>query len=416
MKTKKAVLTTMMTLGLIFSLLLSGCQTQNQTDTTDTNISEGSTTQGNSEAIDTSGKKIALLCSLAGSNDNGYNQTAITGLAELAAQTGVETKVVETTTDYQGTLKTLAESGYGLIFSLEYDFTALIEGVGGEAPLAEQFPDTTFVVFNANPNLNEDGTPIYKNVISVMFNVNEASYLAGALSVMVIENNQILFDDTQYSFTQGEDGRKLGFIGGSQSSGIEVFSFGYIEGVNQIAKDMSADTVYTIYTNFDAGFVDTAQGASIAGTFYNEGVNIVYTVAGSVGDGVDAKAKEVQKLSIQVDADKDHTQPGSILTSVLKNTNVPVLELGKAYVDDTIAAAGGTEIDYDLASGATGITDLSAISEFIKTDADAQAKWQEIQASLSDLAEKIKSGEIKVTNAQIGETLDIQTLSNVKIP
>ena len=416
MKKEKAVLAPLIVLGLTFSLLLSGCQTQNPADTADADALQESTTLENGEALDTNGKKIALLCSLAGSNDNGYNQTAITGLEELAAQTGIETKVVETTTDYQGTLKTLAESGYGLIFSLEYDFTALIEGVGGEPALAEQFPDTTFVVFNANPNMNEDGTPIYKNVISVMFNVNEASYLAGALSVMVIENNQVLFDDTQYAFTQGVDGRKLGFIGGAQSSGIEVFSFGYMEGVNQAAKDISADTVYTMYTNFDAGFVDTAQGASIAGNFYSEGANIVYTVAGSVGDGVDAKAKEVKKLSIQVDADKDHTQQGSILTSVLKNTNVPVMELGRAYVEDAIAEKGGTEIDYDLASGATGITDLSVISEFIKTDAQAKAKWQEIQEALTELTEKIKSGEIKVTNAQIGETLDVQALSNVKIP
>lgn len=359
---------------------------------------------------------IALLCSAAGANDNGYNQTAINGLKQLKDEKGIEYKVIETTTDYPGTLETIAEAGYKLIFSLEYDFTALIKGVGGEKPLAEQFPDTIFVIFNANPNLNKDGTPIHNNVISVMFNVNEASFLAGVLSVLVNESAYTLFDSSTHSFTSGDEGRKVGFIGGTKSEGIEVFSFGYAEGVNYAASGIGADVVYVYYSTYDAGFVDSAQGAVIAGTYYSEGANIVYCVAGSVGDGVDVKAKEVKKLSIQVDADKDNSQPGYILTSVLKTTSVPVIEFGSKLVDGTLAADGGKEIFYTLASGATGITDLSVIESAIRTDAAAQAKWGEIKAYIDNVSAKIKDGSIKVTNAQIGERLNISTLSNIKLP
>jgi len=359
---------------------------------------------------------VALLCSAAGANDNGYNQSAINGLKQLKDEKGIEYKVIETTTDYPGTLKTLAESGYKLIFSLEYDFTALIEGVGGEKPLAEQFPDTIFVIFNANPNLNKDGTPIHNNVISAMFNVNEASFLAGALSVLVNESANTLFDSSKYSFTPGDEGRKVGFIGGTQSAGIEVFSFGYAEGVNYAASEIGADVVYVYYSTYDAGFVDSSQGAIIAGTYYSEGANVVYCVAGSVGDGVDVKAKEIKKLSIQVDADKDNTQPGYILTSVLKNTGVPVIELGSKLAEGTLAEDGGKEISYTLSSGATGITDLSVIESAIRTDAVAQAKWDEIKTYIENVSAKIKDGSIKVTNAQIGEKLDISTLNNIKLP
>ncbi|MGC4152001.1 MAG: BMP family ABC transporter substrate-binding protein [Propionicimonas sp.] len=360
--------------------------------------------------------KIALVASAAGANDNGYNQTAVEGLKQLAGETGVEYKVVEATTDYPGTLKTLAQAGFNLIFSLEYDFTALIEGVGGEAPLAEQFPDTTFVVFNANPNLKEDGTAIHNNVISVMFNVNEASYLAGALAVQVIENSAVLFDAGTHSFTATPDGRKVGFIGGTQSAGIEVFSFGYAEGIDYAAQQFGADAVYTMYSTFDAGFVDTAKGSTTAGTYFDQGANVVFSVAGSVGDGVAAKAKEVGKLAIMVDANKDDSQPGNILTSVLKNTNVPVQELGKKLLDGTLAAEGGKELSYDLDSGATGITDLSVIETALKADDAAKAKWGEIRAFLDDTTAKVKDGTIKVTNAQVGETLDYATLTHVKLP
>lgn len=413
MKKSRFILCTLLLVVLVFAFTLSGCQAAT-TPAASPSAAAGNEAATSSAPANSGSGKVALVCSAAGANDNGYNQTAIVGLEQLAQETGLETKVVETTTDYPGTLKTLAENGFKLIFSLEYDFTALIEGVGGQKPLAEQFPETTFVVFNANSNLDESGNPIHKNVISVMFNVNESSFLAGALSVLVNENNEALFDTAKYSFTQGEDGRKLGFIGGTQSSGIEVFSIGFMEGVQNIAKELGVD--YTMYTTYDAGFVDTAQGANTAGTYYGEGANVVYTVAGSVGDGVDAKAKEIKKLSIQVDADKDNMQPGSILTSVLKNTNVPVYELGKEYAAGTVGAKGGTQIDYTLASGATGITDLSVIEGFIKTDDAAKTKWQEIKDKLKELTDKIGSGEIKVTNAQVGETLDMATLSNVKQP
>ena len=212
------------------------------------------------------------------------------------------------------------------------------------------------------------------------------------------------------------DGRKVGFIGGTQSAGIEVFSYGFAEGVNYEAKKLGNDVIYTMYSTFDAGFSDTAKGATTAGTYYGEGANIVYTVAGSVGDGVDAKAKEVKKLSIQVDANKDASQPGYVMTSVLKNTNVPVYELGKQYVEGTIGENGGKEISYTLSSGATGITDLSTFEAALKTDDAAKAKWSEIKAELADVAKKITDGSIKVTNAQIGEKLDLSTLSNVKQP
>lgn len=407
MKRSKKILSAVLALVMTASVGFTGCASQSGT------ASSGGASSTAAPAAD---KKVALLCSAAGANDNGYNQTAINGLNQLKDELGADVKVVEATTDYPGTLKTLAQAGYKLIFSLEYDFTALIEGVGGEKPLAEQFPDTTFVVFNANPNLDKDGKAIHKNVISVMFNVNEASFLAGVLSVAVNENASVLLDPSKYSFTAVPDGRKVGFIGGTQSAGIEVFSYGFAEGVNYEAKKLGNDVIYTMYSTFDAGFSDTAKGATTAGTYYGEGANIVYTVAGSVGDGVDAKAKEVKKLSIQVDANKDASQPGYVMTSVLKNTNVPVYELGKQYVEGTIGENGGKEISYTLSSGATGITDLSTFEAALKTDDAAKAKWSEIKAELADAAKKITDGSIKVTNAQIGEKLDLSTLSNMKQP
>lgn len=354
--------------------------------------------------------KIAIVTSAAGPNDNGYNENAIDGAKLIKDEFGVDYKVVETD-DIPGALDQLAESGYQLIFTLEYNFDALINGVGGSTPIAEKYPDTTFVIFNADPNTDADGNTIHENVISVIFDVHESSFLAGALAVQVIENADTLFGTTEYSFASTSDnGRSVGFIGGVQSSGITVFSYGFAEGIDKAASDL--DVQYDYYSDYSAGFADPAQGATISNTMFNNGCNVVYSVAGVVGDGASTKAAEVKRLSIQVDADKDASQPGHVLTSVLKNTGVPVYDLTKNLIDGDLDTVDNS-LFYNLKTGATGITTLAEIEKAVI--ASGETKWAEIKAYVDALALEIENGTITVTDAVAGEELTQSDLTNVTL-
>ena len=384
--------------------VLAGCGSKAET-------SSGAPSNGSASAPAKSDKKIAIVCDSAGQNDNGYNQAAVNGAKEAAQKYGVQYKVVEPTNGIPAALEALADDGYNVIFSLEYDFDALIKGVGGAKPIAESYPDTTFVVFNDNPNVTSSGDVKYKNVISVMFDVHEASFLAGSLSVLVNENEKTLFTDG-YKFKDPENGgRAIGFIGGTNSNGITVFSDGFIQGINYTAKELNVK--YDFYAKYDAGFTDSALGSTVAGTYYDKGANIVYGVAGGVGEGITSKAKEVGRLAIQVDANKDNQQPGYVLTSVLKNTNVPVMAICTAMVENKLSSMENVQ-SYSLSTGATGITDLSEISKHIAQTDAAKAKWKEIQTKLADIKGKIGT-EIKVVNAQAGEKFDSSTCPNVTI-
>ena len=189
--------------------------------------------------------KVAIVCSSAGQNDNGYNESAVNGAKKVAQEFGAEYKVVEPTTGVPQALETLAEDGYKIIFNLEYDFEALIKGTGGAKPIAERYPDTTFICMNDDPNKDENGKKIHKNVISVLFDVHEASFVAGALTALVTENAETLFGTENYQFTKPENGgRTVGFIGGTNSNGITVFSYGYIEGINYEAAKMDVKYDY----------------------------------------------------------------------------------------------------------------------------------------------------------------------------
>ena len=353
--------------------------------------------------------KIAVVCDASGQNDNGYNQSAVEGAKELADQYGIAYKVVEPTESTGDTLAALAEDGYNLIFSMEYDFDALVSGEAGADPIAVQYPDTTFVVFNATPNVDAEGKTIHDNVISILYNVNESSYLAGALATLVNENADVLFGDG-YSFTPTSQARAMGFIGGTNSDGITVFSYGFIEGVQHVAQELGV--TYDYYAKYDAGFSDVAGGSTVAGTYYDNGANVVYAVAGSIGDGVAAKAKEEGKLAIHCDANKDGQQPGYILTSVIKNTRVVVKELTEALMNGELDKYDRITM-FDLASGSTSITDLATISAAIAKTDEAQAKWTEIQDYVKDLSAKISDGTIKVTNMQNGDSFDQSTCPNI---
>ena len=362
------------------------------------------------EAEGGSDVKIAIVCDASGQNDNGYNQSAVEGAKECADSLGVEYKVVEPTESIGDTLATLAEDGYNLIFSMEYDFDALVNGEAGADPIAKQYPDTTFVVFNATPNVDAEGKTIHDNVFSVLYNVNESSYLAGALSVLVNENADVLLADG-FAMTPTSEARGLGFIGATDSEGITVFGVGFVEGANYVAKELGV--TYDYYSKYDAGFADTAGGSTVAGTYYGNGANVVYCVAGAVGDGVASKAKEVQKLAIHVDANKDAQQPGYILTSVIKNTKVVVKTMTEAMINGTLGDQENIQV-YDLASGATSITDLATFTAEALADTDeAKAKWDEIKTYIADLDKKISDGTIVVTNMQNGDSFDQSTCTNI---
>lgn len=355
--------------------------------------------------------KVAIICSAAGQNDNGYNQSAVEGAKKAADEFGIEYKVVEPTTGVPQALESLADDGYNVIFNLEYDFEALIQGTGGAQPIAEMYPDTTFVCVNDNPNQDEDGNTIHDNVISVLFDVHQASFVAGALTTLVNENAETLFGTDGYNFTPADNGgRSVGLIGGTNSNGITVFSYGYIEGINYEAEKLGVN--YDYYAKYDAGFADSATGSTVAGTYYNQGANIVFSVAGSVGDGVASKAKEEGKLAIQVDANKDDQQPGYVLTSVIKNTEVPVYDIVKEAVNGKIDKMDRAQT-YSLASGAASITDLSEISKHIQDS--GKDKWEEIKTEIKDVEDKISDGTIVVTDAQSGEEFDASKCPNVTV-
>ncbi|MGG2357350.1 BMP family ABC transporter substrate-binding protein, partial [Salmonella enterica] len=69
----------------------------------------------------------------------------------------------------------------------------------------------------------------------------------------------------------------------------------------------------------------------MAKAMFESGADIIYHVAGGTGMGVIQAAKAAGRYAIGVDADQDGIAPGSVLTSMIKRTDVAVENVVKAY-------------------------------------------------------------------------------------
>lgn len=353
-----------------------------------------------------SGVKVGLISSAATFKDKGYNEFALDGLNQAKADFDITANHVEgrDSSAIAETLDRFGREKYALVFSLEYDFDVLIKSYKGGKSIAERYPDTTFVVFNATPNTDNEGNKIHDNVIEVLFNVNEGSFLAGALYTLVNENRDALFTDTKYKFA---DARVAAFMGATESEGISVFAYGFYQGINYVAAQK--DVVYDIYETYQAGFAASTENANRAKAFYENDANVIFGVAGPVAGNIRNEAETAGRLMIDVDANQDAQKPGFVLTSVLKNTNTVVYDMIKELIEDKLET--GTVRYFSLVTESTGITDLEEIVKHINQS--QLTLWNTIKAEIETIKGKIVSGDIVVIDAQKGDTLNKSSLTNL---
>jgi basic membrane protein A and related proteins len=306
-------------------------------------------------------KPVALIISQSGLGDQSYNDLAYEGFKRGLDATGLEGRPVESrdvVAQAAEILRRASDADFGLVIDLEYSH--------GEPMLevAKDYPDTNYVILN---QVREA-----PNVASVLFQEQEGSYLAGMLAALVTT-------DTSIKGITPEP--IIGVIGGTKSAGIDKFIAGYVEG----AKAANPDVVVKVaYSN---NFADPAIGLQMTKAMFEEGVDIVYQVAGGTGMGVIQAAKEAGRYAIGVDTDQDGLAPGNVLTSMIKRTDVAVETLIKDYAAGNFPR--GETKTFGLAEDGVGLSEMKHTKDFIPAE-----YLEKVEAAKQD----ILSGKIKVWN------------------
>lgn len=305
--------------------------------------------------------RVALIIAQGGLGDRSYNDLANSGFERAGEDFDVEISAIESSDpvgEGEKLLRTAAENGFDLVITLEYShFDPL-------ARVAPDYPDTLFGIVNIGVDA--------PNVVTILFKEQEGSFLAGALAAMVttMEGNDKVNPEAV-----------IGAIGGVQSGGIDKFLVGFEEGAQYINPDIEVLRAYS------ESFGDPAKGKELTLAMYEQGADIVYQVAGGTGEGVFEAAVDSNHYAVGVDADQDYIKPGFILTSMLKRTDNAIYDVISRLANGTLE--GGITIEYGLIEDGVGISPM----EYTKDDVP-----QEFLDTIADLAEKIKSGEIVVTD------------------
>jgi basic membrane protein A len=211
--------------------------------------------------------------------------------------------------------------------ALSADPGLVVAFAGGEdlQTIADAHSRTRFVVL--------DGVVAAPNVASVIFDANEASFLAGAAAALTSRTGTI------------------GFIGGVDEDVIHAFEAGFTAGARHVDPDIRVLTNYlTQPPNYD-GYLNPALGRRAALDLFQHGADVVFAAAGLSGLGAIDAAVEVstdtgtQRWAIGVDSDQ--------YVTIEKRPEIADPAAWQAHILTSVTK-GLDEVTYDALADPTG--------------------------------------------------------------
>ncbi|RGY98735.1 BMP family ABC transporter substrate-binding protein [Clostridium sp. AM58-1XD] len=368
----RKIISILLCVSMVFSVL-AGCGKKAAGSSSEVQSSSAAGAVGDKAAGDNA-KKMAVICSSGGLGDNGYNDASKRGLDQAAEELGLEYTIVEPAEVSQGEtyLRQFAQEGYGLVVTLEYSHADAVEMV------ADEFPDVTFVVFNLIVDK--------PNVISIMFDIQDASYLAGIIAGELTKPDVTIIGDRQM-----KAGNTVGFISATDSPGFKVFYEAFYQGAYSVNPDIQ------IITDFTVGFSDTQNSKAVAiNQIQSQNADVIFVAAGLAALGVFQGVKECNVLALGATDDMDAKEPGFIVTSAVKRMDTALYKLADQLLNGELEK--GTVV-MTLEEGGADLTDYSVIAPYI-TD---EAKWDEIKQEVEQARKDIISGKINVVDGSMGE-------------
>jgi len=249
--------------------------------------------------------KVCMVTDTGGIDDKSFNASTWSGIQAAQAKLNIEARVVQSNdvAEFEKNINNFISSGCGLIVGTGYQLSEAMNTAAAKNPKVA----FTGVDFEFNPSL--------PNTVGQVYQSDEAAFLAGYLAAGMSQTN------------------KVGVYGGLNIGVVTIFMDGFARGVEYYNQQHNTK-VYVIgwNTSTQTGlmaetFIDTAVGKQIANQMIEQGADVIFPVAGTVGFGsLDAIWPHSGKVwFIGVDSDWAQSQPQYapyILTSVLKNMDV----------------------------------------------------------------------------------------------
>lgn len=251
----------------------------------------------------------------------------------------------------------------------------LSAGYGSDDPLlraALLYPDREFVIVDGDLT---DNLP--ENCANIVFRSNEPSFIAGYLAGRMTDTGTV------------------GFLGGIPTDSVQTFYYGFSAGV-QAAAASSGKNIHLI-TEYTDSFTDQEAGYARAKLMYDEGADIIFTVAGDSGLGGIRAAKELNKYVIGVDNDQNYLAPLNVLFSVTKNVSGAVSDVVMNYAKDHYAVNQGVAVkEGHLIRDETGRIEYGYAEDGVGISSIIDAVPLSLIIEKNVIEQRIRDGEITI--------------------
>lgn len=268
------------------------------------------------DVADHSDIKACMVSDSGGFDDRSFNQSGHDGLKRAESELGVSIRDAESSSeaDFVPNIDSMVQEGCDVIIGVGFLM------VDSMSEAAEKHPEVKFALVDAG------FTEEFDNAKPLLFNTAEASYLAGYAAAGISETG------------------KVGTFLGMNLPSTAIFADGYADGVDEYNAEHGTD-VEVLGWNKAAqdgmatgDFEDISKGKQFSQQLIEQGADVIMPVAGPVGTGALAAAKESEGVAVVwVDADGFETQPEYaeyILTSVLKDISYAVFDTIESVVND----------------------------------------------------------------------------------
>lgn len=257
---------------------------------------------------------IGLVTDVGEIDDKSFNQSSWDGVLRAQEEFGAVVNYVETTdpNDYANNIALFVEKDYDIVVTVGFAL--------GQATLemAEEYPNTHFI------GVDQFQVEPVDNIAGLIFNEDQAGFLAGALAAQVSDTGTI-----------------AAVLGTDLVPPVVAFNEGYANGATYINPDISVISTYHP-GGLDVAFTDPEWGATTAQQAVDQGADVVFAAGGKTGNGALIQtASNDGVYCIGVDTDQWLTVPEAhpcLISSAVKNITQGVYDLVSMHVEESFPA------------------------------------------------------------------------------
>ncbi len=278
--------------------------------------------------------RVAMITDYGDITDQSFNQTTYEASKAWSEANGVDFTYYkpagDSTAERVAMVEKAADEGYTVIVMPGFAFGETI------AQVADIYPELTFIALDVSEG-DLGGMAVPSNVYCAVYKEELAGYMAGVAAVKL-------------GYTH------LGYLGGMAVPAVQRFGYGFVQGVDAAAGELSVDaTVEYVYGNQFFGDPDITAYAD--NWYQNLGVQAIFACGGGICTSAgEAAAKVPGAKVIGVDVDQSFTLDaaygeGVTLTSAMKGLAATVNHMLDEVAAGNFGNYGGKAEALGLVSG-----------------------------------------------------------------